>query len=44
MRRRFTGTSQRAVARGVAATLFSLYVGCRGGARLLGAVEGVVQR
>jgi hypothetical protein len=26
------------------ATLFSLYVGVRGGARLLGAIEGVVQR
>jgi hypothetical protein len=26
------------------ATLFSLYVGCRGAARLLGAIEGVVQR
>lgn len=26
------------------ATLFSLYAGVRGGARLLGAIEGIVQR
>ena len=41
-RRRLRGAGPRELA--LTATLFSLYVGCRGGARLLGAIEGVVQR
>lgn len=41
-RRRLRGLGPGELA--LTATLFSLYVGVRGGARLLGAIEGVVQR
>jgi hypothetical protein len=39
-RRRRLGAGELALT----ATLFSLYVGVRGGVRLLGAIEGVVHR
>jgi hypothetical protein len=41
-RRHLRGRGPRELA--LTATLLSLYVGFRGGARLLGAIEGVVQR
>jgi hypothetical protein len=41
-RRRLRGLGAGELA--LTATLFSLYVGVRGGVRLLGAIEGVVQR